>query len=276
MPPIPDNFSPWEHLQSILTQTQNRIVREEFSDVGDDTWEPDISTPRGSLRYGCTLQDNDTAAMTQLRLDLFYMVLRKAKDFQRPVYGIPVDEYQQDVSFRPQVFLYFAQDHNSIPKGKRAVEAQISFRLMNETSQTMTEAKAKTLANQIKSELCPANGYVFSKGKEKVTYLDRENGYDLRILATSELEGEGVVKKILGIRNHAYNPDNFNFHSPKRHGITNPVGTDLVYGKKRPKKRWRPSANVRFQWAYLVVYGLERAIYLVDRTGNHLDALVRG
>lgn len=54
---LPNNFSEWEHLQSVLIRAQNKFVREEFKDLGGDDWIPDINTPRGSLRQACTHKD---------------------------------------------------------------------------------------------------------------------------------------------------------------------------------------------------------------------------
>jgi len=39
------------------------------------------------------------------------------------------------------------------------------------------------------------------------------------------------------------------------------------------KKRWRPTANVRFTHAVALIHGLSKSIVLVDRTGRYLDVL---
>jgi hypothetical protein len=65
--PLPDNFSAAEHLQDVILLTQNKIVRTEFNDVGDDNWVKDISTPRASLRLACTHEEDDSIDMTILR-----------------------------------------------------------------------------------------------------------------------------------------------------------------------------------------------------------------
>ncbi len=94
---------------------QNRLVRQEFSDLGND-WEPDTSTPRSSLRTACTHEDGDSAIMTLVRMWFFFGCLRKAQDFQAPLYGEPVASYQERVTFLPQVTLYFQQDLSATPK----------------------------------------------------------------------------------------------------------------------------------------------------------------
>lgn len=79
--PVPSNISSWEHLQDLFRLYHNKLVREEFSDLGALLDDDDINIPRSSLKYGCTLKDDDTSTMTLLRLWLFYVVLRKASDF---------------------------------------------------------------------------------------------------------------------------------------------------------------------------------------------------
>lgn len=273
---LPNNFSSWEHLQTVLMQTQNRVVREEFNDVGDDTWEEDINTPRASLRVACTLRDSDSAIETELKLWLFYGILRKARDFHPPIYGIPSDIFQEELSFYPQVILYFSQDWDAVPEGRTPVQAEMGFRLMGESPASMTETKAKTLAQQIRTEFANSSqGYIWSKGKHKVTYQDKANGYLLSVNAISEDEAEQVIKKILAIQNHLFDSDKMTLHTPKKNSLNNPSGTVLVYGQQKKKLRWRPTANVRFRYATLHLHGLPRPIALMDRTGYFPDALVK-
>jgi len=273
---LPNNFSSWEHLQTVLMQVQNRIVRDEFNDVGDDSWEPEIITPRGSLRVACTLKDDDSAVESLIKLWLFYGVLRKARDFHPPIYGIPCTDFQEEMAFYPQVKLYFSQDWEGVPEGKTPVQARARFRLKGETSASMNEAKAKALAQQIKAEFAStAQGYVWTKGKHKISYQDPSNGYLLSINAASDEEAEQLIKKILSIQNHPFDIEKMILHTPKKNSVNNPTETRLVYGQQRKKLRWRPTANVRFRWSTLQIHGLPRDVALIDRTGYFPDALLK-
>jgi len=152
----------------------------------------------------------------------------------------------------------------------------MNFRLMGESSASITEVKARALAQQIRSEFAStAQGFIWSKGKNKVTYQDKENGYLLSVNAVSEAEAEQVIKKILAIQNHTFDSEKMVLHAPKKNSVNNPTGTNLIYGQFRKKLRWRPTANVRFRWATMKVNGLPRDIALVDRTGYFPDALIR-
>lgn len=152
----------WSHYISVITQIQNRIIAENFRDVGDDRWQPSIATARGSLRTACTIRANDSAPLVLLRLMLYYIVLRKAQDLQIPVYGIPTSSLQAQRKFRPQVHLYFSQDTAQVEKGD-PITGTISWRIMDETSETITRNKIELLANRIKAELGNGsrNGYRF-------------------------------------------------------------------------------------------------------------------
>ncbi len=176
-------------------------------------------------------------------------------------------------AFRPQVHLFFKQDSSAVSGGKRAVKGQISFRLMNETSATMTEAKAKVLATKIKNEFALNNGYIWKKGKIKCTYKDWELGLHLNILSLSETEGREVINKILDVLEAHYNNDYLRVSEPKRNSENNPTATSLVYGKLRKDTRWRPTANVRFRYAVLTIHGMQNRIILVDSSNTFLDAL---
>jgi hypothetical protein len=273
---LPSNFNHWEHLQDTIRREQNKILARYFKDLGGTDWTPNISTARNALRTACRIDDQDTAIMTMIRLYLFYEVLAYGKKRLGNFYGIPALDFQESFEGRPQVFLFFSQDKASVPDGLSPVTAEISFRLMDETSESITPAKALTLANRIKQEMVDAGKEIhFNKGKNLVNYNDRKHGLALRIYATSESEGEKIIKKVLAIRNLSFDASHLSVSTPKRNSDNLPKGTHTVYGKQHKKRRWRPSARVRFRYAYLYVHGLNDVIPLVDATGQWFDALLK-
>jgi hypothetical protein len=268
--PLPENFSEFEHLQDMLRRDHNKVVKKYFKNQGDD----DLSTPKSSLKHACVIKDDDTATMTMMRLWLFEITIGHAQALQRPVYGIPVQELQSNAKFKPQVKLYFLEpyDENVHKDGTPQAEGEITFRLMNETSETISRAEAQSLAKAIKNEIATPP-LVWEKGWFKTTYLDLEHGYDLRLLVKSKVEGERVVKKILGIRNHPFNRDYFQFVEHSRSYPVNP-GTHRVYGKtvKKPIKRRR--ADVKFRYAQLLIWGQPNPVNLVATSGTRLKSVI--
>lgn len=267
--PLPQGFSEWEHLQSTLVRVHNAIVREEFSEITDDD---DISVPRGSLKVASLIKDDDSANMVISRLWLFYVMCRKAADFHEPIYGIPASEYHETVTIRPQVKLFFQQDWSAVPTNRKPTRAKISFRLINETAASLHPTEANQLALKIKNEFALSGGYRFTKGKNFYYYREPSKGYDLRILASSKSEAQELFRKVLDLKNNAPNWDYLTTSDPERSFPTNP-GTELIYGKQRPKPVKRPTATVRFTHALLYVPGLINPVVLCDRTGTYRNPL---
>lgn len=268
--PTFEGFNDTEHLQSVLMQVHNRIVKKEFSDITDDD---DISTPRSSLKRACLLRDDDSLLMLLSRYALFYFDLRKASDLQAPLYTIPVDSYQQSVKFLPQVVLYFKEDLSDIEEGYSPIDAEISFRLMSETSETYSETKARTLANKIKTEFAAANGYRWKKGRVKLSYRAPDEGYHLSINSFSEVEGKQVINKILDIQSDVLDGDKLIISQLESTPAIVPP-TRLIYGKSRRLPRKRPVGFVRFIYAELHLWGIPNAITLVDLSGRRKAPLV--
>jgi hypothetical protein len=256
--PLPDGFSEWENLQSVLIRYHNQLVRSLFSDVEDN----EVSIPRGQLRHACLLKDDDTSAITTLRLFLFFFHARQAADLQAPLFGIPVASFDRVVRYKPQVTLYFKQDADSVPSGRSPVTAQVSFRLVGETSQSLTETEVNQLAVRIRNEFTPGGGIRWSKGRILVTYISPDDGVHLQIYALSAQEADGLIRKILDVAQRTYNDDFLTVHETRRSFPANP-GNQFILGRSRKKPVQRPIAMVRFQRASLSVNGLPNPIHLV-------------
>lgn len=271
---LPEDFSSWEHLQNVLVKVQNRIVRQEFSDVGGDDWLPDISTSRASLRVACTLEDNDTSTMTLIRLFLYYIILRKCRDLIHPVYGQILPALQVSVAFKPQISLFFLED-DADTEGFDPVTAEFSLRLMDEDSKTITQSTINAIANRINSKFGHGSGYILHKGKDVASYTDKKRGIQTWYFARSKSSAEEFFRDLISIEGSSFDPKYFNY---KENG--NPTGSfptipDSIHilGKTYKLNRQRPIASVRFQYALLHIHGQKHCVPLVDRTGIYLDAI---
>ncbi len=261
----------WEHLQSVIMQVHNRIVREEFSEVSGD--DDNISTPRSSLRSACLVRDADSATTVLNRFFLFYVMLRKASDFHPPLYTTPSDGFQQLVQFHPQVTMYFREDLDTIEEGYSPLEAEVSFRIVNERYDTITKAELTNLANKIRAEFATGQGYRWRKGRTIVTYRDKRLSYELRLYAASVSEARQVIQKVLSLQGHTLDPSKLKTNDLVEAPPVNP-GTHTVLGKTRRKPRTRPVGYVRFLWAEAHVWGVQNAIVLIDRSGRRYKPLV--
>ncbi|MBC7971543.1 MAG: hypothetical protein H7Z11_15715 [Verrucomicrobia bacterium] len=294
MPSTNDGYTPWEELQSVLMLIQNRVVREEFSDTSSNPNWPHadanglafdaltvsnliaIGGGRGRLRTATQLTDNDSAIETLLRLFLFYFVLRKASDLQPPIYGIPVTAFHESLKFYPQVRLYFSEDAKDVESGFHPVESELTFRLVTETSESVSKAEALSLARKIQSLFCTSGGFRWKKGRELWMYEDPRKGYNLQIYAWNETEAKKIIEQILDIKSHTPEWSKYlKGTEAKGKTFATVPGMHTIYGKSIRKPRERPIAYVRFRYAELKLHGLPNDIQLVDRTGGRRNPLVK-
>ncbi|WP_414620321.1 hypothetical protein [Calothrix sp. CCY 0018] len=268
--PLPTQFSEWEHLQDLIRLDHNRAVLRYFKNTPDN----DVSTTKSKLKHACVIKDDDTATMTQLRMWLFEVTVGRLQSVQTPIYGIPVTELQQERKFKPQIKLYFSEDYDEETQvnGIPLAEGEITFRLMNKASDTISRADAESLARSIKSTFTkPA--FTWSKGWFKATYLDSERGYDLRLLVKSKAEAEQVVRQVIGIQNHSFDRDFFQFIEHDRTYPLNP-GTHRVYGRTVKKPIIRRRVDVKFRYAQLLIWGQPNPINLVASGGSRLRSVI--
>lgn len=261
----------WAAIRKILRSSNgyNKEVYNHFKDIEDDG--TPITFNRKALRDACLIQANDSILMANARVRLFREEVQRAH-LKPTVIGEFKTNFDEKVTYRCQVVLYFFQDIGAVPEGYKPIDARISFRL-DETHLTITEAKYKILANKIKTELATGTPYSFNKGKYLCLYEDDALGYNFQIYTSSETEGENVIKKIMSIQNHTFNEKLFRCSTPKRNSDNNP-GTVTILGKSRKKPRWRPTGTVKFRYADLVIHDLPNPIVLVDRTGTRANPVI--
>lgn len=273
---LPEGFNEFEFLQDLMRKWQNRIVREEFHDLGGEDWDPDVNITRGALRHACTHKDTDTSEMMQMRNDLYYIIYRKAQDLQGTIYGIPEEEFKESRKIKPQIHLYFAQDSDAVPEDRTSIKARFKIKVQHDIPEASWENHLEQLARKIRQEFASTHPtYTWTKGKTIYTYVDEDYGHSLKIYAHAHSDAEPLIRKILDLQEQTFKEDCLTEHKPQRDSVNNPTGTVLRFGKRRKKPRWRPTANVRFRWASLIVPELNADKMLVDTTGAHIDALVR-
>lgn len=257
--PLPDDFNPYQHLLEQLIVTHNRRVLQAFHGVEAN----DISTSLGAMRTAVFITEDDTIDMIMLRMFLFHFKFRK--DLPAPIFGIPAADYQADVTYRPIVKLFFIEPYTeqlALEKLNQAT-AEISFRLYNETSQTINREKVIPIANRIKEFFGQGMGFTFMKGKTKVMYTDKRYALQLAIYAENKTEGIRVVRRVLEVAGHPFDEE-FIRTTTIDAVYPNVPGMQQVYGMEVRKPRKKPVTRVRFSRAELHVWGLDHAISLVD------------
>lgn len=187
-------------------------------------------------------------------------------------YKTPIVDYQTDITFRPQITLMFREDNTSQLKidGLSPVKSEVSFRLMNETSATMNESKAKAWGNRIKEIL---STYSWQRGHVQVSYEDSKNGVDWRVLCDTETTGIGVISHLIeSIVEKPFNEQLIRTSTSKASFPTTPP-LQFIYGEERRAFVKRRVATVKFRYAYMHVHGVTHPVLLYDKSGRRLDVL---
>jgi hypothetical protein len=247
--PLPSNFSPTEHLQDLIKRTVNKEVKEWFYDVTED----DLSTNRASLRVGCLHEEADTMNMTIGRLMLFYNIVG-AFPHQRGFMAPDREVFR--LSGNPQVILLFVETAQSFNarKAPRRAEMRCSFRIMSEQFDSASdEAKIEAIERKLRQEFPPQ--YSHKTGQTSYTYVDRQEGYQLRVPGYSESEVKILIRKLLDCNIKSgitYDEARFTRASTK-----NPVKIPAkrVLGKTLKKEEPRPTASVKLRQADLFIPG---------------------
>lgn len=186
---------------------------------------------------------------------------------------------------KPRIFLVFKEDtdfkktgsRSTVPHGRRLDTAIISFRLMDETTKSFTEANGKALGTKIKQAFGAGDGFIWNKGRTLYSYTEWEKGYQLQLLCKTKSEAKRITTAVLSLKSDA--PDwrflqEVQSDQEVEKYPANP-GTDIIMGETIDKPNLRPVIDVRFQYAYAKLDGLKEPVTLYDRTGKRVRALVK-
>lgn len=180
----------------------------------------------------------------------------------------------------PKVKLIFLENYvewqkrlandSSASRGK----GQISFRLMNKINKNITFAELEVLANNIKAKFVKPV-FRFTKGKEYYRYLEPAAGDPLKCWAKNEAEARKVYGQVLDLINQK--PEKVKIRKgisldPAR-AFPDKPGTEIILGKPIKLDKLRPVIDVEFVASYLMMEGLRKPIYLVNRR-NRSKSLV--
>ncbi|GBF79702.1 hypothetical protein [Aphanothece sacrum] len=270
---LPTDFNSWEHFQDIWKKTHNKEVRQWFRDLDPDTLDLDLKIPRQSLYLASLIDDKDSALQCICKWIFFNYDIRRGQAFTTPIYGIPIEDYNQSFKYKPQITLLFVENAHDVEPEYEPCTGQISFRLIQETSQTITELELKLMATKIKS-LFAKPRYKWRKGKEIYSYRDKEKGYELKVYARAELDAKNLIEQVLDIQNHKPDWDLLRKNVAPNETAAFPTipGTQIILGKSKKKPRSRPITDVYFTGAICTIHGLKRPIPLVDLTYQFPDA----
>ncbi len=185
--------------------------------------------------------------------------------------------------YHPHIKLYFKQDSDFNPRveqpkgrGQNRKRGTLTFRIMNETTETISKGELTNIANRIKSIFGDNGGYVWVKGKELYCYADWDKGYQLQILAKTKNQAADLVTKVLSLQNHSPVWKYFTRteNSVELEAYPETPQTQMILGEQVTLAKVRPLVDVRFIYAEATIHKLVPPVILYDRRGKKPKALV--
>lgn len=263
----------WKNLRSFLRKSYNREVNEWFKDVDDPI--PDNSTPRKNAKRACLILPKETQNSALIKMLAFRFTVQRVH--LRPhVYGTPVGTFDSQRKYRPQIVLEFLEDDLDLDPDYSAVDGRISYRLMNETSETISKAELTAIGTRIKAKLGGKDGFIWKKGKDLASYVDKANGYQFQLLVRNKADAKKIIELVLETNQDTPNWKKLSYKESDEPTEAYPTIPDTIsiLGKIKKEPRIRPIAEVRFQYSYCNIWGNPNPVILYDRTFRHLNALV--
>ncbi|PSB27468.1 hypothetical protein C7B70_22460 [Chlorogloea sp. CCALA 695] len=275
--PEPDNFTPTEQFQDVNKRIWNKLVREYFRDVSSSESNLDLTAPRQSLLKACLHREDDSLMLTMGRMQLFLHGTTYTRDQFPIVAGSLLDDVDTSVVYRPKITLFFVEDSEDAETGYKPVEMEVSFRLIGETSSTITEAELRSIGTKIKANFGTGSARIFKKGRKLIYYLDRARGYNFLLRARDLAEGKDLIREMLTMNGDTLDTSFLKVSETLDEADAYPYnpGTQVILGKRKSKPRRRPLVNVRFKYAYATVHGYNKPIYLYSKSSFIPDALVQ-
>jgi len=261
----------WQLVRSWLRKTYNKEVYEYFKDLPPGV-DPDNSSGRSTTFAVCLIGANDSQGIAAQKQENFKALKQKAglNDY------IPAHDYERlpGLSFRglPQVQLWFHEKYSVAKTNNRAkhpAEARISFRISGD--RWRAEAPAREMALKIRNKFARPI-FQINAGELKVTYLDKEKGYDFRLLVTNRAEGKRIIESVMDLKGE--NPDwkHLRWTFAEEETFSSVPEKHRVVGKTVTVSSLRPKTDLYFSYAIAKVPPRIEEIYLVDTSRRYQNA----
>jgi hypothetical protein len=232
---------------------------------------PALGNKRGELKQTCLVdEDDDNLLIIICRILVFYLIIGFFRSGLATFYGSRFDR-ETDASKHPQLFLYFSQDSEAVPKNETKIDKEKSIRLMKVT-EAVSKGELIALGRRIEGEFVNGKvGHTYTTGKTSVSYTDEENGFfrGNYVLVNNENEGIELYRKFCRLADVTFKMENITVSDPERQNVGGTRKSVNIAGKVYKEKRYRPVANVRFRYAYLSFGGTIPPFFLVDLTCRH-------
>ncbi|MEH2014174.1 hypothetical protein [Nostoc sp.] len=253
--------------QGLINGTSyNAEVNAHFGDTSADSG-------RNAAKNLCLITSTDSMQIALQRQSFFYYQVLKIQN--KPIIiGQPKADFDADVKYHPQIFVRLWQDSTAVPVGKFPKSAQFSFRLLDETSETITKDKLNTYARKMYAAFFETQ-FTFNKGKYISWYTVPEEGLHLRFYCIDEVECERVAKAVVSKLEKVWNEDAFKISKPRRSNLVSSTNTINILGRSKQRPQWRPNCTVRSTECWACIWASDEEIPLVSKVGGTYRPIIR-
>jgi|GEM_PF-3491332 len=262
-------------IQSFLVNRFNQQVTQHFSDLPtyDPTQPVSTENSRAMARQVCLHTPTDSALVSLLRLLIYELEVNPQVYDQIVQHEAAVT----DRSNKPEIRLYFKELLSEVEPGYDQLACQTSFRLMNETQQSLTKTVQLSYAQKIQTQFARPTVYTRKAGQTMYSYADWDIGVQFQLLLRSDTDAEDLVTRLLAIQGETIDLALLNVSQNKNPTVAYPTipPTTTIAGKTYKQKRVRPTWIGNYQYATLRIPGLSSVIVLHDSTGAKKNALLR-
>ncbi|MEH1791611.1 hypothetical protein [Nostoc sp.] len=229
----------------ILGDSYNSEVNAHFGNTSGDT-------DRTAAKNICLVQSNDSALIAQQRIRFFREEVQKTH-LKPTIIGKPKVDVDADVTYHPQIFIRLWQDSTAVPRGKFPKSAEFSYRVMGETSETVTNEKLNSYARLVYSAFFQ-NQFAINKGKYIGWYISPVDGLHLQLYCIDEAECTRVAQAIVSKLNKTWSESLFKITKPTRSNAVSTTDTITILGQTKQRPQWRPNCTVRATEAWISLW----------------------
>lgn len=258
----------WTMIRSWLRKTYNKEVHEYFKDLPSEL-DPGNSSGRSTTKAVCLIGANDSQGIAAQKQENF----RALKERVGLGGCAPSHDYQRlpGIAFSgiPQIQLWFLEKYATAKingRSKNPTEALVSFRINDDWK---FEAPAKAIALKIRDKFARPI-FKIESGELKCTYLDKQKGYDFRLLVLNKDEAKRIIEATLDLNGHTPQWKLLKIHSSEENSTTperiRVVGEVITINPVRPK------TNLYFRYAIAKVPPRIDEIPLVDTSWRYPQA----
>jgi hypothetical protein len=198
-------------------------------------------------------------------LQLFNIEIGASLEDLGHFYGMPTEYVHTSFDLKPQVkFIFQEKAELAKKKKRRPLIHEASFRLMGETTSTITKAKIEQLENKIQAQF--PKTYVLKAGRFTFTYYNNDTGFRTKIHAYSMTEAKELLTKLNHVSGQTIDWSKFKKTEwvDKNFEATNYV---MVLGKRKKLPQPRAITDCFLSKVELKLHGNLKDIYLYRRIG---------